>query len=95
MADFPEVKTVAEAGYPGFDITTWHGVVAPANTPDPVIVRLHVELVRAVGMPEIQRQLAAMGMEPVGNTPRQFADAISADVRRWAEVVRAMGTANE
>jgi tripartite-type tricarboxylate transporter receptor subunit TctC len=95
MAGFPEVKTVAEVGYPGFDITTWHGVVAPANTPDPVIMRLYVELVRMVGIPDVQRQLSAMGMEPVGNTSEQFADAINADVRRWAEVVPTMGTSNE
>jgi tripartite-type tricarboxylate transporter receptor subunit TctC len=95
MADFPDVKTVAETGYPGFDVTTWHGVVAPANTPDPVIMRLYAELVREVGIPDVQRQLAAMGMEPVGNTPEQFAYAISADVRRWAEVVRTIGNANE
>ena len=82
MADFPDVKMVAEAGYPGFDITTWHGVVAPANTPEPVIMRLHAELVRTVAIPEVQRQLAAMGMEPVGNTPEQFAEAISAEMAR-------------
>lgn len=92
MADFPDVKTVAEAGYPGFDITTWHGVVAPANTPEPVIMRLHAELVRTVAIPEVQRRLAAMGMESVGNTPEQFAEAISADVSHWAEVVRAIGS---
>jgi tripartite-type tricarboxylate transporter receptor subunit TctC len=95
MTEFPDLKTVAEMGYPGFDVTTWHGVMAPANTPYPVIARLYVELVRAVGIPEVQSQLAAMGMEPVGSTPEQFSDAINADVRRWAEVLRATGRANE
>lgn len=95
MAEFPEVETVAEAGYPGFDVTTWHGIVAPANTPAPIVARLHGELVRLVGTADWRRQLAALGMEPMGNTPAQFADAMGADARRWAEVVQAMGTAKE
>ena len=95
MAEFPEVKTVAESGYLGFDITTWHGVFAPANMPQPIVMRLHAELLRIVELRDVQKQLGTMGMEPVGNTPEQFAAAISADVRRWADVVRAMGTAPE
>ena len=95
MEEFPDLKTVAEMGYPGYDVTTWHGVMAPASTPGPVIARLYGEFARALGDPEVQRQLAVMGMEPVGSTPEQFADAIRADVRRWAEMARAMGGANE
>jgi len=95
MADFPDVRTVAESGYPGFDVTTWHGVVAPSGTPDAVIARLHGELARLVADPEVRRQLAAMGMEPVESTPEQFADAMGADARRWAEVMRRMGPAAE
>lgn len=91
MADFPGVETVAEAGYPGFDITTWHGVVAPAATPRPIVVRLSTELMRIVALPEVRRQIAAMGMEPLGGTPEQFASVLDADVRRWAEVIRAEG----
>lgn len=90
MADFPDVRTVAESGYPGFDVTTWHGVVVPAGTPDAIIVRLHAELARAVADPEVRRQLAVMGMEPVESTPEQFADAMAADARRWAELIRRM-----
>lgn len=95
LAEFPEVETVAEAGFPGFDVTTWHGIVVPANTPQPIVTRLHDELVRFVGKPETRRQLAAMGMEPVGSTPKQFADAIDADVKRWAEVVHVLRTSKE
>lgn len=95
MADFPEVRTVAESGYPGFDVTTWHGVVAPSGTPDAIIARLHAELARAVSDPEVRRQLAALGMEAVQATPEQFAEAMSADVRRWAEVIRRLGPAAE
>ena len=95
MADFPDVKTVAESGYPGFDVTTWHGVVAPAGTPEAVIARLHAELARAVADPEVRRQLAAMGMEAVESTPEQFAEAMSTDARRWAAVLRQMGPTAE
>ncbi len=95
MLEFPDLQTVAEAGYPDFEITTWHGVFAPANTPRTIITRLYVELVRTVGLPEVRRQLATMGMEPLGNTPEQCAEALDADVQRWAEVVRAMGPATE
>ena len=96
MAEFPEVMTVAESGYPGFDVTTWHGVVAPANTPEQIVMRLHAELVRALG----ESRRAADSLRPWAWSlsairPEQFSDAIGADARRWAEVVRAMRTANE
>lgn len=90
MADFPDLATAAESGYPGFDVTTWHGIVAPLGTPRRILVRLHDELVRLVGLPDVRRQLAAMGMEPVGDTPEEFAAAIAADVRQWTNVLRAV-----
>ncbi|MGA8034037.1 MAG: tripartite tricarboxylate transporter substrate binding protein [Casimicrobiaceae bacterium] len=95
MADFPDLETVAESGYPGFDVTTWHGVVAPLGTPRSIVARLHDELTRIVGLAEVRRQLAAMGMEPVGDTPEEFASAIAADVRQWAEVLRTMRSVHE
>ena len=58
-------------------------------------MRLHGELVRLVGLAQMRRQLAAMGMEPVGSTPQQFADALAADAGHWTEVVRALGTTKE
>jgi len=90
MADFPEIPTVAELGYPGFDITTWHGLVAPIGTPQEVISRLHDTLVRAVAQPEARAQLVALGMEPVGSSPEEFAKVIAEDVRNWSEVLRSM-----
>jgi tripartite-type tricarboxylate transporter receptor subunit TctC len=93
MAEFSEVETVAEAGYPGFDVTTWHGILVPAGTPPAIVSRLHGALVRIVALPEMQRQLAALGMEPETGTPAQFAADIAADVRHWAEVLRRTGPA--
>ncbi len=93
MAEFPDIETVAEAGYPGFDVTTWHGILVPAGTPPAIVSRLHAALVRIVALPEMQRQLAALGMEPDTGTPAQFAADIAADVRHWAEVLRRTGAA--
>jgi tripartite-type tricarboxylate transporter receptor subunit TctC len=93
MAEFPELATVAESGYPGFDITTWHGIVVPAATPQPIVMRLHGELTRAIALPDVRRKLAELGMEPVGGTPEQFADAIAADVTRQAALIRSLGPA--
>ncbi len=90
MADFPDIGTVAESGYPGFDVTTWHGVVAPVGTSRRIVARLHDELVRIVGNPDVRRRLAALGMEPVGDTPEEFAAAMATDTRQWAEVLRSL-----
>jgi tripartite-type tricarboxylate transporter receptor subunit TctC len=95
MADFPDLPTVAESGYPGFDITTWHGIVAPANTPRDIVMRLNAELARVVAHADVRRQLAAMGMEPAAGTPEQFAAAINADVMRQAALMRGLPLADE
>ena len=95
MGEFPDLATVAESGYPGFDITTWHGIVAPANTPREIVLRLHAALVRVVAQADVRRQLAALGMEPMGSTPEQFAVAIAADVKRQAALMRSLPTVDE
>jgi tripartite-type tricarboxylate transporter receptor subunit TctC len=95
MGDFPGVETVAETGFAGFDVTTWHGIMVPAGTPRPVVLRLHDALSRIVGRADVQTQLAAMGMEPLGSGPEQFAIELDADVRRWTEVIRTNGIATE
>ena len=88
--EFSEIPTVAELGYPGFDITTWHGLVAPIGTPREVIVRLHDTLVRAIAQPEARAQLVQLGMEPIGSSPEEFTRAIAEDLRNWSEVLRSM-----
>jgi len=84
----PDVPTVAESGFPGFDVSSWYGVLAPAGTPPEIVDRLHAEIARVLARPEVRDSLAQLGMQPVGNTPAQFAAEISADVERWARVVR-------
>ena len=90
-AAFPEIPTVAESGFPGFDVVTWHGVLAPPGTPREIVMRLHGELVRILAMEDIRAQLANLGMEPLGGTPEGFAADIRADREHWATVIRDAG----
>jgi tripartite-type tricarboxylate transporter receptor subunit TctC len=87
----PELPTVAEAGVPGFEAITWHGVVVPAATPAPLIERLNRDLVGVLRMPDLRERLATLGAEVVAGTPREFADYIAAEIPKWAKVVRDSG----
>jgi tripartite-type tricarboxylate transporter receptor subunit TctC len=87
----PEVPTVAEAGLPNFEVTTWYGVLAPAGTPKPVVSRLNAALVRIMHTPEMKERLATMATDPVTNTPEEFADYIKREIVKWGEVVRRAG----
>ena len=90
-AAFPDIPTVAESGFPGFDVVTWHGVLAPPGTPRDIVMRLHGELARIVAMADMRAQLASMGMEPLSGSPEEFAADIRADRQHWATVVRDAG----
>ena len=87
----PEVPTVAESGYPGFEATTWYGIAVPAGTPPAIVNELHAEIVKVLAIPEMRTILAAQGAEPVGNTPAEFADYIAAELKRYAKIVRDSG----
>lgn len=91
----PELPTVSEAGVPGFEVSIWSGIVAPARTPAPVILRLHGDIVRILRSAEMKGHLAAQGLEVVGNKPAEFAAAIKAETEKWAKIVRASGAAVE
>jgi tripartite-type tricarboxylate transporter receptor subunit TctC len=95
LASFPDVETIAEAGFPGLEISTWYGVVVPAGTPRAIVERLHAVFVRALAAPDLRRQFATFGMEAVGDTPEQFAVTLDTEVRRWSELVRAHGDAGD
>ena len=85
----PDVPTVAESGYPGFEADQWYGVVAPAGTPAAVVARLNAEINKALALPEVAQQLAVEGAVPTPNTPQAFAALIKGEGPRWAEVVKA------
>ena len=87
----PDVPTVAEQGFPGFQTTTWNGLVAPAKTPAAVINRIAGEIAAAARDANVIRSLDTIGVDPVGNTPAEFARVIEASVRLWAEAVKVSG----
>ena len=87
----PDVPTAAEAGLPGFDVTTWYGILAPAGTPGPIIQRLNAELRKMMAAPEIKERLAAMGTEPLTSTPEEFGAYIKREIAKWGDVVRKAG----
>jgi tripartite-type tricarboxylate transporter receptor subunit TctC len=90
-----EIPTVAEQGYPGFDVATWSGLLAPAGTPSEVVDRLYREVARILQQSEVREKILAMGNEPIGNTPEEFAAEIRADVPRWKEVATRAGIRTE
>ena len=84
----PDIPTIAESGFPGFEATAWYGVLAPASTPKPIITRLHDEIVRALKMPDVKERLNNVGFELVGGTPEAFAAYIKTEIRKWRKSSR-------
>jgi tripartite-type tricarboxylate transporter receptor subunit TctC len=91
----PEIPTVAESGVPGYEVTTFYGMSAPARTPRAIIDRLNAETVRALNAPEVRQRLQELGADPVGNTPDQYAAFIHAEIDKWAKVIKAAGIKSE
>jgi tripartite-type tricarboxylate transporter receptor subunit TctC len=91
ITPLPEVPTLAEAGVPGYDATSWYGVLAPARTPRAIIDKLHAEVAKAVRAPDLRDRLLNEGAIPVGNTPEQFAVFIQRELERWAKVIKDAG----
>jgi tripartite-type tricarboxylate transporter receptor subunit TctC len=87
----PELPTMAESGYPGFEAVPWFGLMAPAGTPAPVIERLHRETVRALAAPDVRKKLNDLGLDVLGGTPREFAAAIEREIPIWAGVIKQAG----
>ena len=87
----PDVPTAAEAGLPQYDANFWSGLVAPAGTPPEAIQRLNSVLAKALASPEVRETLTRQGLEPAGNTSKEFASYIGAEMEKWAGVVKASG----
>ena len=85
----PELPTVAEAGLPGFEVDSWYGILAPANTPRPIVDRLHKEIVAIVQADDFRQRLVEQGAAPVGNTPEQFGGYIQRELAKWGKVIKA------
>ena len=85
----PQLPTIAESGLPGYEVTAWNGILAPAGTPKAIIERLYKEIVAVLREPDLAARYESLGAEPLGNTPQQFAALIATDVRKYGEVARA------
>jgi tripartite-type tricarboxylate transporter receptor subunit TctC len=88
---FPELPTVAESGVPGYDVTVWSGIIAPAGLPKPLLARLNAEANRVVESPTLREKYAVNGAEPLGGTPEAFRDLIRNEIAKWADVAKRSG----
>jgi len=89
----PGVPTVAEAGLPGYEVTSWFGLLAPAGTPASIVTLLHDEVVKVASEPDFKDKLAVDGAEVIANTPEEFREQIGVDLAKWSKVVKDNGLA--
>jgi tripartite-type tricarboxylate transporter receptor subunit TctC len=87
----PDVPTVAEAGLPGYDSTGWFGVVAPADTPAPIVARMNAEIVAALNDEKVKESMRTLGVEPAPGTPKDFDNYIREETKKWAKVIKTAG----
>jgi tripartite-type tricarboxylate transporter receptor subunit TctC len=91
----PGLPTIDEAALPGFEATTWHGVMVPAATPSAVVAKLHGDIVAVLRMPDVTERLSSQGAEAIGSTPQEFASYIKTETAKWAKVIRESGAKAE
>jgi tripartite-type tricarboxylate transporter receptor subunit TctC len=89
----PDVPTIAEMGFPGYEISSWQGLFAPAGTPKEVVAKINAEAVAMLNTPEVRQRIAHEGADPVGSMPDQFAARVKAEIAKWGKVIRAAGIA--
>ena len=87
----PDLPTIAESGVPGYEASSWFGVVVPAATPRDIIVRLNAEVNRAINLPDMRERFAEQGAIPAPGTPEDFAEWIRSEIAKWGKVVKASG----
>jgi tripartite-type tricarboxylate transporter receptor subunit TctC len=87
----PELPTVAEAGVAGYESSLWYGVLAPARAPAAVVARLNETVIALLREPDVIERFAALGAEPLGNSPAEFSKYIAAEVIKWGKVIKAVG----
>jgi tripartite-type tricarboxylate transporter receptor subunit TctC len=86
---FPDLPTVAEAALPGYEATSWNGIVVPAGTPAPIIERLNTEINKILAAPDMRAKLADLGYEPIGGTPEEFGAYMAREEAKWGKIVKA------
>jgi len=87
----PQYPTIAESGVPGYEVSTWWGIAAPAKTPPAILDRLHKEIVRALHSPVVSERLRTLGAETVGDLPTQYTAYIRDEIAKWDKVIKAAG----
>ncbi len=91
----PEVPTVSESGLPGYDVTSWYGVFAPAGVPEPIVTRLYTEIAAHFKSPEVAKRLSALGAEAAVKPPAETAAFVREDIKKWAAIVKSSGAKAE
>jgi tripartite-type tricarboxylate transporter receptor subunit TctC len=89
----PEVPTIVERGFSGYEISSWQGVFAPAGTPNEIVAKISGELGRMLDVPEIRTRISREGADPVGSTPDAFAARVKSEIAKWSKVIKASGIA--
>jgi tripartite-type tricarboxylate transporter receptor subunit TctC len=87
----PDLPTMAEVGFPGFEAVPWFGLLAPAGTPKEIVDKIYAETARTLAMPEIRKKFDELGLEPIGNNPAEFAALIKKETPEWARVIKDAG----
>ena len=87
----PDLPTIAEAGYPGFEAVGWIGIAAPAKTPPAIVEQLNAEMKRILNEPDVKERLAGLAFTPVGDSPQQFAAYIKSEIAKWGKAVKESG----
>ena len=84
----PDLPTLAESGLPGFDVTSWYGIVAPAGTPNDIVSKLQNEMANALQQSDVREKLAGLGAEAIGNMPLEFGAMIRTETAKWSKIVK-------
>ena len=87
----PDIPTIAESGFAGYQSTSWHGIVAPAKTPAPILRQLHAELAKITQQPDVKKRMAGQGTDVIGSTPEEFRKVIQTESVKWANVIKTAG----
>jgi len=87
----PELPTIAESGFPGFEATSWFALLAPAGTSAPIVEKVHTQALAVLAEPDMRGRFAQLGLDPVGNSPSELAAVINADIAKWADVIKTAG----
>ena len=93
LSYLPDVPTIAESGFPGYEISSWQGVFAPGGTPRDVVGKINGEVVRLLSVPEVRARISLEGADPVGSSPDAFAERVKSEIAKWTKVARSAGIA--